>query len=385
MRGVTGMEVDTPADGIGCGIRSETVEGSARRNGAGTLRNRRRATPALVVATTVVALLFLGAVESIVRTNPWTGTNALVGGSASTETATIAPVTVVPEQLVAGLSGARTIDAAGDRVLVGDKSGGLALYAAEATAQARVTQPLRVQGEPIACDIEGSLITAACSWGGISLVERSGDALTLVSQFQTTSLARRAIIKDGYALVPDWNAGVAVVDVRKVASPKLATEVLTPGHASGLALMGDVAYLADFEGGVRMMDASKPERLTETTAFPLPAASSIAIDGKHAYVADEIRGLVILDLTAPLFPLQVGEYKMPGAAHSLDYDDGRLALGDLQGNLVVLDVSVPSRPVATHTMVGSGPIYDVDLRGKRVYFADGAALTAAVPVRAAAR
>ncbi|RMG53161.1 MAG: hypothetical protein D6723_07605, partial [Acidobacteria bacterium] len=65
--------------------------------------------------------------------------------------------------------------------------------------------------------------------------------------------------------------------------------------AFGVAVVGDLAFVADGEGGLRIIDVSDPARPFERGFLDTPdAALGVAVVGDLAFVADAKGGLFIL-------------------------------------------------------------------------------------------
>ena len=74
----------------------------------------------------------------------------------------------------------------------------------------------------------------------------------------------------------------------------------TPGDANDVVVVGDLAYVADNQAGLRIIDISNPEEPTEVGFFDTPGtALHVAISGDYAYVADGPGGLCIVDISEP--------------------------------------------------------------------------------------
>jgi hypothetical protein len=62
------------------------------------------------------------------------------------------------------------------------------------------------------------------------------------------------VVSGRFAYLPCGDQGLQVVDVTDPANPFLSAVVDTPGYATGVALLGPVAVVADGEGGVQVVD-----------------------------------------------------------------------------------------------------------------------------------
>ena len=94
-----------------------------------------------------------------------------------------------------------------------------------------------------------------------------------------------------------------------------------PGHAVGLAVMGNFLYVADRDSGLQVVDVSTPSSPVIVGHVSTPGyAAGVAVTGDHAYVADgptgpdELSRLVVADITTPESPLIVGSVDLRGYA-----------------------------------------------------------------------
>lgn len=103
-----------------------------------------------------------------------------------------------------------------------------------------------------------------------------------------------------YAYVADWDGGLRVIDVSNPASPHEAGFYGMPGGPSDVAVSGVYAYVADGVSGLRVIDVSNPTSPREVGFYYTAAGGTpyaVALSGSYAYVADFCGGLVILRYT----------------------------------------------------------------------------------------
>jgi hypothetical protein len=68
----------------------------------------------------------------------------------------------------------------------------------------------------------------------------------------------------------------------------------TPGNALGVAVAGGYAYVADFDGGLRVIDVSTPSTPVEVGFADTPGrAYDVAVSGGYVYLADSDAGLAV--------------------------------------------------------------------------------------------
>jgi hypothetical protein len=90
----------------------------------------------------------------------------------------------------------------------------------------------------------------------------------------------------------------------------------TWGHALAVAVSGRYAYVADWDGGLRVIDVSTPSDPIEVGFFEdTSTVQDVAVSGNHAYLAAG-SGLLVIDVSDPLSPVEIGSSDTP--AHAMD-------------------------------------------------------------------
>jgi hypothetical protein len=181
-------------------------------------------------------------------------------------------------------------------------------------------------------------------------------------------------ISGDYAYLADYGAGMRIVDVSDPESLTEAGHCTTPGSAWGVAVSGNYAFVADEDWGMRIIDVSNPESLTEVghwqDTLTTASAEGIAASGNYAYLADWRAGLSILDVSNPQSPTEVWHYKdtLGGAALGVALSGNYAYVADgYQAGLRIIDVTNPQNP----TEVGYYNTHDsarsVAVSGEYVY------------------
>ena len=123
------------------------------------------------------------------------------------------------------------------------------------------------------------------------------------------------------------------------------------GQASGVEVVGDVAYVADLSAGLVVLDISDPANITQLGVFDTPDnARSVQVVGDVAYVADEFTGLIVLDISDPANITQLGVFNTPDFANSVQVVGDVAYIADGGTGLVVLNVDVTLSVRATGTI-----------------------------------
>ncbi|MEZ4367061.1 MAG: hypothetical protein R2939_12370 [Kofleriaceae bacterium] len=183
-------------------------------------------------------------------------------------------------------------------------------------------------------------------------------------------------------------------------------ERLAEADASGLSLLGEfagaprwsqglsvnvrvvdeVAYLARYQDGLRIVDVADPAAPVELGHLPTEFGGDEIyndvklVDGpaatRYALMASSVAGVVVVDVTQPSTPTVVahlGTPPSPGATvdiHTLSVDGGRAYLANLDTGLEIWDVTTPTAPVRLGGFARSQPfgfLHDLFVDGDRAY------------------
>ena len=152
----------------------------------------------------------------------------------------------------------------------------------------------------------------------------------------------------------------------------------TDDEAMDVVVVDDMAYVADGNGGLVVINVSDPAHpyragVLDTDGF----AGGVAVSNGYAYVADGTNGLVVIDVSSPASPVEAGHLDTPGTALQVVLYEGCAYVADDTGGdiggLDIIDISNPTAPVLTGR-VDSHPhvINDVVVSGDVAYLATAA-------------
>ncbi|WP_324171312.1 cadherin domain-containing protein [Sulfurimonas sp.] len=176
----------------------------------------------------------------------------------------------------------------------------------------------------------------------------------LLGSYNTPGVAGGVTLsKDGtVAFVADWNSGLQIIDVSNPSSPSLLGSYDTPDTALSVTLSkdGTVAFVADYGSGLQIIDVSNPSSpllLGSYNTSGHAGGVTLSKDGTVAFVADGYSGLQIINVSNPRSPSLLGSYNTPGYAYDVTISkDGTIAfVGDSYSGLQIIDVSNPSSPL----------------------------------------
>ncbi len=126
-------------------------------------------------------------------------------------------------------------------------------------------------------------------------------------------------------------------------------EIDTGGWAGAVVVENDIAYVLDLgeptPRGLVLIDVSDPSNPVELGSlededFPI----KLDVEGDIVYVADQFGSLRIIDASDPTNPVQIGEYVNSGETYDVQVIGDIAYVADLSEGLIILNVSEPSSP-----------------------------------------
>lgn len=144
----------------------------------------------------------------------------------------------------------------------------------------------------------------------------------------------------------------------------------TEGHASDVVAGDERVYLADFEGGLVVIEPRR-SGLTKVGRLDLPAAVAVDVVDGAVFVADQSEGVSVVDASDPEAPVALSTVKVDGACATLDASDEWVAVGDDAGGVTIFARLPDGTLQEWYRIVTGDSITDVALDGDVVWFADG--------------
>ncbi len=174
------------------------------------------------------------------------------------------------------------------------------------------------------------------------------------------------------AYIADGESGLIIINVSNPSAPFFVGSFNTAGIASGVDVVGNFAYVADRDFGLQIIDVSNPSIPLLAGSFDTPGNSvGVVTVNNLAYVADLGSGLQIIDVSNPSSTNLVGSYNTPENTYVAVVVGNFAYIADGESGLQIIDVS---NPTATN-LVGSfntlGVASGVDIVGNFAYVADG--------------
>jgi len=186
----------------------------------------------------------------------------------------------------------------------------------------------------------------------------------LVGVCDTEGCATGVAVVGDLAYVADGGEGLQIIEVSDPLQPTRLGRCPIRGYARAVQVAGRYAYLAAQEGGLNIVDiADSTHPIPVSCYLGERGAWDVAVSGIYAYSAGS--GLEVLDVSNPARPIRTGRYEAPWRI-SLVALSGEHALTEVD----VLDVSDPTSPVKAGRFVSGGNLTSIVVNGSYAYTSD---------------
>ncbi len=190
----------------------------------------------------------------------------------------------------------------------------------------------------------------------------------------TPGTAYDVVLAGDLAYIADYDNGLRIVSLADPTAPVEVGAYDSPGYTTDIWLHPPYAFLSDgagSNGGVRIVDVSNPAAPTSSGVFISAGyVNGVAVQGNVAAVASGMLGVQFIDITDPTAPVDLGTIDTPGYAYALAYVGRYVYVADGTAGMAVIDALDPTAPVQAGAYDTDGSAYDVLVAGRRAYVAD---------------
>nr|WP_256376189.1 Calx-beta domain-containing protein [Dolichospermum sp. UHCC 0259] len=219
----------------------------------------------------------------------------------------------------------------------------------------------------------GATITTATATGIIQNDDQYSQPIaTLVGEYNNTSRNAQSVrVVGNYAYIADYDSGLQIIDISNPKTPILKGNYNTSGNAFGVQVVGSYAYVADDFKGLQIIDISNPTNPILKGNYDTSGwAWNVQVVGNYAYVADMDSGLQIIDISNPANPILKGNYNTSGYAYGVQVVGNYAYVADDSKGLQIIDISNPTNPILKGNYDTSGYAYGVQVVVNYAYVAD---------------
>lgn len=194
--------------------------------------------------------------------------------------------------------------------------------------------------------ISGNYAYVGRGFDGVSIIDISNRSQpTIVGSYNTLGAALSVSVVGNYAYVADGQAGgLRILDISNPTIPLSVGWVDTPGNAYGVTVVGAMAYVADLQD-FQVVDVSNPAAPSLRGGLAI-AAVDVKLQSNIAYVAAVSTGLKAVNVSNPDSLSQTGTIAAFGANSPIT--NGVFAVGNLaylangEGGLGIANISNPA-------------------------------------------
>ena len=234
---------------------------------------------------------------------------------------------------------ARDVAVAGNHAYVADNDEGLQIINVSSpnnpTLAGSYDLPDGAQANSVAITADQAYAYVAQSYR-LYVIDISNPSNPAEMSYSSLSSYEDMVVAGNYLYVARGSEGLRVLDI---SYPPVPIEVDTMyGWFGDLAIAGDYLY-ATRGDDLEIIDISDPSNLVSLASYETTNPRGVAAAGNYAYIANYEGGLLILNVAHPSEPYKSGVYAPPGRAVGVAIAGHYAYLVDDDGNLRMIDVS----------------------------------------------
>jgi hypothetical protein len=193
-------------------------------------------------------------------------------------------------------------------------------------------------------------------------------SIELLGTCDTPDRARDLAVISNRVYMADWNGGLRVIDITNPSLPTELGSVPINGSALGVAARGGYAYVGGWDSTLLyVVDIADAVHPTIAASCPLNGRpNTLALQGNYAYVVDWGYGLTVVDISDTLNPNPIGRLPTGTFVQKLAVQDNHLFLAQ-QGSLQIIDISDPTLPARIGEVSISSWPWGIAVAGNYVY------------------
>lgn len=215
--------------------------------------------------------------------------------------------------------------------------------------------------------LAGGYAYLALQTGDMSIIDVTNPSNPVeIGRYDSVGNIQHIIIRDEYLYL--IGGGLRILEISTPTYPREVGRYDDPYYPQSVELVGDYIYLG-VNNSLAVIDISNPSSPERVTSIDLYALD-LVVQGNYVYVLS-IMGLVILDVSQPTHPKTIASSDISGYHEAVNGNFLYIS-GNGQENLTIVDVSTPTEPeeveafkteFATEIVVSAGYLYLVKRSG----------------------
>jgi hypothetical protein len=169
------------------------------------------------------------------------------------------------------------------------------------------------------------------------------------------------------------SSGLIILDISDPTTPILQGYYNTGDGSTDVKIVGNYAYVADWNSGLKILDISNPTIPTLIGSYSTSYHNDVEIVGNYAYIAG-LYSLDILDISNHSAPVLVSSTTVDGSSSQVEIIGNYAYIGASGAGLKIFDISNPVTPILKTTYdydTSAGSLSDIKVVGNTAYLADG--------------
>jgi hypothetical protein len=225
---------------------------------------------------------------------------------------------------------------------------GLGILDVSNPAEPRLRGAFKTPGQAKNVALFGTKALVADHMSGLDILDVSNVARPAsLGSFFLEGYSRDVVIRNTFAYAVDAPSGLYIFDLSRAGPLEPLSTLQSPNTDRGSPLHPSIEIPPAGTGlptiacvvrsqSLQVYDISNPRAPVSVATYRTPSGrpQRVALSGTLAYVADGQEGVLILDLATPANPAVVGTFKTPRPARDVTVADSRLfvVIGDLRSD-----------------------------------------------------
>lgn len=219
--------------------------------------------------------------------------------------------------------------------------------------------------------IVGDLMYLAARTGGLQIYSIASLPM-LLSKLPEASPAYAVRVVGNYAYLACYDQGLKIVDVSDPTNPRLISSTPVVGWSVDLEVANGIAYIAAQNSGLyvySVLNPANPQRLAFDRCTPL----AIKVQGDYAYVSDgDVNNVVrVYDIGYPPASWQTARVQLPPSPRGLTIFGSYAYVTDRYSGVRVLDISAPAQTTEVGFREMAGEMVNATVSEQRLYLSGG--------------
>ncbi len=248
---------------------------------------------------------------------------------------------------------AKGVAVSGNTVFVADDDGSLHVIDVSTPSQPAIIGTAHTEGSLERVAVSGNTVFVVDSCQNMGLIDISTPSQPVIVSSSPDSIgyggdcgtALGVTVIGDTAFMISSSDGLKVIDVSTPSQPVIIGSVDTPGGGDtyigiGMTVIGNTAFVAD-RGGLQVIDVSTPSQPVIIGSVETPgSASGVAVIDDTAFVADWDAGLQVIDVSTPSHPVIISSLDTPGYACDVTVSGDTVYVADGGGGLFTFPLNL---------------------------------------------